>query len=160
MKKSIFILSSVVAFVLFGSLSCEDTGPHVTVKTIESQIYNEIKAHRIANGIPETSPFVHQFVMVKEAQLFSASMAVGTNDVDTTGIFVHWDIIHDKLGGYNDLTLLQSTNSTTAADIVSNWTQDTDTNALILEDFSQCGVGVEYGENQVAYITVLMMKVD
>ncbi len=160
MKRTILTLTPVLAFFLFTALSCGDKEPFVNIKGIETQIYNEIKSYRIANGIPAENPFVHQFIMVKEAQLFSAQLAYSSSGPDTTGITVHWDIIHDKIGGYNDLTLLQITNSTAAADIVANWTGDSATKAMMLKDYSQCGVGVEYDNDQLAYITVLMMKAD
>lgn len=158
MKKSLLILASVTACLLFCSVSCGDDEPFVNIKQIETQVYNEIKAHRESNG--KTGNFVHQFVMVKEAQLFSIKQAYSTTGLDTTGISEHWDIIHDKLGGYNDVTLLQSTTATTAADIVSEWKSDTASNAMLLGDYTQCGVGVEYGANQTTFVTVLMMKVD
>jgi hypothetical protein len=157
MKRSIFTLVSVIALILFSSVSCEDPEPFVTVKPIESQIYNEIKAHREANGI--SGPFVQQFVMVQEAQLFSAKMSFGTVPVGTDGIDEHWTVIHDKIGGFNDVTLVQSTLNATAENIVSAWTSDSTINEIMLGDLSQCGAGVEYGSNQEAYVTVLMMKV-
>lgn len=147
----------VIVFLFSLTLSCEDPEPFVNIKAIESAIYNEIKAHRETNGV--TGNFVHQFVMVKEAQLISARRANST-DPDTTGIGDHWKIIHDKIGGYNDLTLLQTTSSTDASEIVAAWTADSATNAMMLEDFSQCGVGVEYDASNVAYVTALMMLVD
>jgi hypothetical protein len=160
MKRSILTLAPVLAFILFNAMSCDDNEPFVNVKAIETQIFNEIKSHRTTNGIPTEDPFVHQFVMVKEAQFISAKLAYSDSGLDTTGISEHWDIIHDKIGGYNDMTLIQSTSSTTAADIVANWTSDSAQNAMLLEDYTQCGVGVEYGADQLTFVTVLMMKVD
>jgi hypothetical protein len=162
MKRSILILIPILAFFLFNGMSCDDNEPFVNVKAIETQIFNEIKSHRIANDIPAEDPFVHQFVMVKEAQLISAKLAYSSSGsgIDTTGISEHWEIIHNKIGGYNDLTLMQSTNETTAADIVANWTSDSTHNAMLLEDYTQCGVGVEYGPDELTYVTVLMMKAD
>ena len=161
MKRLLITLAPILAIILFSTVSCADNEPFINIKTIETQIFNEIKSHRISNGIPAEDPFVHQFIMVKEAQLFSAKLAYSGSGLDTTGISVHWDIIHDKIaGGYNDLTLIQSTNSTSAADIVANWTSDSTTNVLLLKDYSQCAVGVEYGSDQLTYVTVLMMKVD
>jgi hypothetical protein len=160
MKRSIITLTPILAFFLLTALSCGDKEPFTNIKAIEWQIYNEIKSHRIDNGIPPEDPFEHQPIMVKEAQLFSAQLSFSGSGLDTTGISLHWDIIHDKIGGYNDLTLLQSTNSTSAKDIVATWTSDSTTNAMMLKDYSQCGAGVAYGDNNVAYVTVLMMKVD
>ena len=161
MKRSILTLTTILAFFLLTALSCGDKEPFTNFKPIETQIYNEIKSHRINNGVPSEDPFVQQFIMGKEAQLFSAKLAYAESDLDTTGIGIHWDIIHDKIaGGYNDMTLLQSTSSTSAEEIVAYWASDSTTNAMMLKDYSQCGVGVEYGNGTVAYVTVLMMKVD
>lgn len=138
--------------------SCGDDEPFINIKSVESAIYQEIRYHRETNGV--TGSFVHQYVMVKEAQLFSARMANTGSGLDTTGIGDHWYIIHDKLGGYNDLTLLQSNTSDVAAEIVAAWTSDSTTNAMMLGNFTQCGVGVEYDVSGVAWITVLMMLID
>lgn len=158
MKRTLTILTAIVAFFILSSTSCEDPEPFVQVKEIETRIFNEIKAHRDANQVG--GPFVHQFVMVQEAQLYSASMAFGTQDVSTSGIESHWTTIHDKIGGTNDLTLVQSTFSTsTAAEIVNTWITNPETDSLLLLDYSQCGAGVEIN-NGIAYVTVLMMLVE
>ncbi|MEX2370986.1 MAG: hypothetical protein WD578_08270 [Bacteroidales bacterium] len=158
MKNTIVTYLVILSGLIFFA-GCEKN-ESTTIKVIEGQIFNEIKAHRIDNGISSDAPFVHQFIMVKEAQLFSAKMAYGTGGLDTTGISAHWDMIHDKIGGYNDLTLIQATSQTSAADIVGNWTNDSTISAMMLDEFSQCGVGVEYGNDNVAYVTVLMMLID
>ncbi len=161
MKRPLITIATILTVILFSAVSCADNEPFVNIKAIEWQIYTEIKSHRINNGVPTENPFAHQFIMVKEAQLFSAKQAATVSDPDTTGISIHWDIIHDKIaGGYNDMTLLQSTTSTSAEEIVAYWASDSTTNAMMLKDYSQCGVGVEYGNGTVAYVTVLLMKVD
>ncbi|MDF1570263.1 MAG: hypothetical protein P1P82_01440 [Bacteroidales bacterium] len=159
MNRSMWVITTIFAFLLLIITGCGDDEPFVTTKLIESQIYGEIKTYREAAG--KTGPFVQQFIMVKEAQLFSAKMAAGVNDVDTTGIAVHWDIIDDKLwGGYNQVTLVQSTPDVNPAGIVQAWAENPLTNPVLLGDYTQCGVGVEYDNDQVAYVTVMMMKVD
>jgi len=159
MKRSMWAITTLLTLLLLVPTGCGDDEPFVTTKVIESQIYSQIKSYRESNG--KTGPFVQQFIMVKESQLFSAKMAAGVNDVDTTGIRLHWDIIDDKLwGGYNQVTLVQSTGDQTAAAIVENWIEDLTIEPLLLGEYTQCGVGVEYDTLQVAYVTVLLMKVD
>lgn len=158
MKRTIIILSALVGFLVFSSTSCEDPVPHVTVKPIESAIYNQIKAHRESNGL--SGPFNQLFPMAGEAQLYSAKMAFGSQAVDTSGIQTHWDIIHDKYAGTNDLTLVQSIiSSATAAEIVKVWTDVPETDSLILLDYSQCAAGVEIN-NGIAYVTLMMMLIE
>ncbi len=157
MKRSIIILSTLVAFFVFSSTSCENE-PSTQIKAIESSIYNQIKAHRLVSDPNDN--LVHQYVMVQEAQLYSASMAFGIQEVDTSGIDPHWAILHDKFGGTNDLTLVQSIiSSATAQEIVQIWKDNPETNSLLLLDYSQCGAGVEIS-NGIAYVTVLMMLVE
>jgi hypothetical protein len=158
MNRSLLAVSAAILCVMLTLTACGDSEPFVNIKVIESRIYGEIKTFREANQ--STGPFVQNYPMSREAQLFSAKMASGLNSVDTTGIYVHWDIIHDKFGGYNDMTLLQSTTDATAAAIVENWTEDPDDAQRLLGDYTQCAVGVEYDTNQVAYVTVLLMKID
>lgn len=154
MRRTLTILSALVAFFILSSTSCEDE-PYVQIKEIETRIFNEIKAHRLAN-IPNDN-LVHQFVIVKEAQLYSAAMAFGTQDVSTSGIEPHWTTVHSKIGGTNDLTLVQSTvSSSSAFDIVQAWKDNPATDSLLLLDYTQCGAGVEIN-NGMAYVTVMMM---
>ncbi len=92
-------------------------------KAIESLIYQEIRDYRIDNNI--NGDFVFQYVMLKEAQQYSYRMASGMIPFDTTNIDTHWDIIHDKLGGENELTLIQKTTSESLTEIVQSdplWT--------------------------------------
>jgi hypothetical protein len=159
MKRSLLILSSVIAYFLFSAVSCEDPEPFVTIKPVESQVYQHIKIFREANG--KTGAFVELYPMAGEAQIFSLTKRyAGATTLDTAGISEHWDIIHEKYGGYNDLTLLQITTDNSAADIAANWTEDTAFNELLLGDFSQCGVGIEFDDNQVYYVTLMLMKID
>jgi hypothetical protein len=152
MKHALIVLTGLLSYLLL-TTSCEKT-PYYHIKPIESSIYNEIKAHREANG--ETKELVMRPEMFVEAQLFSIQMATNQK-VDTTGISVHWDEIHAMFGGTNEGLLLSSTNLSTPADIVAGWTADSATNALLLEDYTQCGVGVEQDVNGLNYITVMLM---
>ncbi len=159
MKRTLITLTTIIAFLILSSTSCGEDEPFTQIKMVESQIFNAVEAHRIANGV--SGNFVHQFIMVKEAQLYSATMAFGTQDVSTSGLQPHWDIIHDKIGGINDLSVVQSTiSSSSAADIVKAWTDVPEIDSMILLNYSQCGVGVEYGANSMAYITLMMMLVE
>ncbi len=158
MKRIIVILSALLTFLIFSSTSCEKE-PFTTIKLIESQVHNEIKAHRVSQGIGGN--FVHQPIMVIEAQRFSAQMAFAGKTVDTTGISVYWDAIHDKTAnGSNDHSLVQSIiSSSSAADIVKAWTDDPASDSLLLLDYTQCGVGVETS-NGTAYVTLMMMLIE
>jgi len=159
MKRTLITLTAIIAFFILSSTSCSENEPFTQIKLVETQIFNSVEAHRIASGV--TGNFVHQFVMVKEAQLYSATMAFGSQDVSTSGIQPHWDIIHGKIGGINDFSLVQSTiSSSTAADIVKAWTDVPEIDSLMLLDYTQCGVGVEYGDNSMVYVTLMMMLVE
>ncbi len=159
MKRTLITLTAIIAFLILSSTSCGEDEPFTQIKLVETQVFNAVEAHRVANGV--TGNFVHQFIMVKEAQLYSATMAFGYQDVSTSGIQPHWDIIHDKIGGINDLSVVQSTvSSSSAADIVKAWTDVPEIDSMMLLNYSQCGVGVEYGDSSIVYITLMMMLVE
>ena len=158
MKRTVVVLSVILIYSLLCSVSCEEPEPFIKVKAIESQVYNEIKAYREANG--KTGPFVLNYPMVMEAQFFSTKLVYADNGIDTTGIAAHWDVIHSKFGGTNDHTLLQITSDVTASEIASNWTGDAATAQVLLGEFTQCGIGIEYDADNVAYVTMLLMLVE
>jgi len=149
------------AFVAISAIlvSCEkDSGPFVQIKGIENLIYLSIKAYRTDNGLD--GPFVHQFVMVNEAQIYSYKMANGVEPVGTQGLTEHWNTIHEKIGGYNDQALVLSTNTNDEDEILSQLLQLPDADSILLEDLTQCAVGVEADTAGLNYITIMMMKAD
>jgi hypothetical protein len=83
----------------------------VQVKNIENLIYQSIKAYRNAEG--EDGPFVHQYFVVGEAQIYSYKMANGVVEVNTDGLDVHWDALNEKYAFYNHHALVLKTTSTT-----------------------------------------------
>ena len=67
-----------VAYIHFVNplFSCKDKDSSwVQVKSIENEIYHSIKAYRESKDL--SGPFVHQYLMVEEAQLYSYKMASG-----------------------------------------------------------------------------------
>ena len=139
--------------------SCKkDTGPYIQVKNIENLIYQEIRDYRVAEG--EDGPFVHQYFVVGEAQKYSFKMANGVVEVNTDGLDVHWDVLLDKYSFYNLNALVLKTTSSDEAEILGELLQLPDGIATLLEDLTQCGVGVESDTEGNNYITILLAKAD
>lgn len=154
MKRSVLILSSIIAFSLLCSTTCEEEGGWTSAKGIETLIFQEIKDYRTESSLD--GPFVHQLVMVKEAQQYSYRMASGQIPFDITNIGSQWDIILDKLVMTNPTTIIQKSTSQSESDIVDFWKNDSLANSILLGNFTQCGVGLEFDTANVAYITVLL----
>jgi hypothetical protein len=150
---------AIPAVLLFVLPSCnKDNGFSISVKGIEGLVYQAIKDYRENNGL--TGPFVHQYIMVGEAQIYSARMADGTEPLGTQGLADHWNTIHGKIGGYNDHAVVLATESTDEDEILSELLDQPGTSAILLEDVTQCGVGIEPDGSGTNYVTVLLMKVD
>jgi len=139
--------------------SCKkDDGPYVQVKNIENLIYQSIKAFRNDNG--EDGPFVHQYLAVGEAQVYSYKMANGVVEVNTDGLDVHWDALNAKYSFYNHQALVLKTTSIDEDEILDELLLLTDGESTLLEDVTQCGVGIESDTEGNNYITILLMKAD
>ena len=139
--------------------SCKkDTGPYIQVKNIENQIYQEIRDFRVAEG--EDGPFVHQYFVVGEAQIYSYKMANGEVEVNTDGLDVHWDALLEKYSFYNLNALVLKTTSSDEEVILDELLQLSDGIATLLEDLTQCGVGVASDTEGNNYITILLAKAD
>ena len=151
----LILLSALLVF----TFSCEKIdGPFVQVKNIENLIYQEIRDYRITEG--EDGPFVHQYFVVGEAQVYSYKMANGVEEVNTDGLDVHWDALNEKYTFYNHQALVLKTTSNLAEEILEELLQLPDGEATLLEDVTQCGVGVESDSEGNNYITILLMKAD
>jgi hypothetical protein len=140
-------------------ISCKkDDGPYIKIKNIENLIYEAIRDFRTEQG--ETGPFVHQYFIVGEAQIYSYKMANGVVEVNTDGLDVHWDALLEKYDFYNLNALVLKTTSGNADVILAELLQLTDGKATLLEDVTQCGVGVESDAEGNYYITILLAKAD
>ena len=146
----------VLPFILF---SCEkDEGSYTQIKSNEHLIYLAIKAYRTDNGLD--GPFVHQFIMVREAQIYSYKMANDAEELGTQGLTEHWNTIHEKIGGYNDQALVLKTTTDDEDEILTQLLQIPNADSILLEDLTQCGVGVESDTDGNNYVTIMLMKVD
>ena len=156
MKKRSLIL--ILLIPLFFS-SCEkDDGPYVKIKPLENLIYESIRDFRVAEG--ENSAFVHQYFIVGEAQVYSYKMANGVEDLDTDGLDEHWDNLLEKYSFYNLNALVLKTASMDEDEILDELLQLSDGETTLLEDVTQCGVGVEADSTGTNYITILLAKAD
>ena len=139
--------------------SCEDdTGGFTQIKGEETLVYLAIKGYRTSNA--KTGPFVHQFLLVTEAQIYSYKMANDVQAINTDGLQEHWDDVMPKLGGYNEHALVMSSQTNDADAILAGLLQLPNAETILLEDVTQCGVGIEYDSSGTNYITIMLMKVD
>jgi len=156
MKMKCLIAAFILSIIL---VSCDDDNSSYTqIKSNENLIFLAIKAYRTDNGLD--GPFVHQFVMVREAQVYSYKMANGVEDLGTQGLTEHWNTIHEKIGGYNDNALVLKTDSDHEDVILTQLLQQANADSVLLEDLTQCGVGVESDTAGYNYVTIMLMKAD
>lgn len=146
----------VLPFLLF---SCKkEESSYTQIKTNENLIFLAIKAYRTDNGLD--GPFVHQFVMVREAQIYSYKMANDAEELGTQGLTDHWNEIHEKIGGYNDQALVLKTDTDDEDIILTQLLQIPNVESILLEDLTQCGVGVETDSEGYNFVTIMLMKAD
>lgn len=128
------------------------------VKSIETEIYNAILSYRQSNEL--SGPFVHQFLMVEEAQLYSYKMAQGLVAMGTQGLDEHWERLDEKYTFYNQAGLVLKTDSRDADQILKGLVESPEIDSVILADLTQCGVGVEVDTDGNNFITILLAKAD
>jgi hypothetical protein len=156
MKNLRLTLILVIPLFLF---SCKkDEGPYIKIKNIENLIYEAIRDYRLDEG--ETGPFVHQYFIVGEAQIYSYKMANGVVEVNTDGLDEHWDALLEKYNFYNLHALVLKTTSGNENVILDELLQLPEGGATLLQDVTQCGVGVESDAEGNYYITILLAKAD
>jgi len=152
-----YLCALLMVPLLFSSCEKDEEG-FTQIKGIENLIYQSIKLYREDNGL--TGPFVHQFIMVKEAQIYSYKMANDVEPLGTQGLTEHWNTIHDKIGGTNDQALVLRTASGDDEIILGELLQLPGAEEILLSDVTQCGVGVEADTAGNNFITVMLMIVE
>ena len=156
MKIFRFTLFLIIPLLL--SFFKKDDGPYNQIKTIKTLIYEAISDYRIAQG--EDGPFVHQYYVVGEAQLYSCKMANGVVEVNTDGLDEHWNNLLEKYSYYNLNALVLKSASGDEDVILEELLQLPEGEATLLEDLAQCGVGVETDTEGYFYISILLAKAD
>jgi hypothetical protein len=161
MKQDIMKLKRwlILFFLPLWLSSCEkNNGTYIQVKAIENQVYEAIRDYREDNGL--SGHFVHQYLMVEEAQKYSYKMAYGMVAVGTQGLDEHWAVLNEKYGFYNESGLVLSTGSGQADGILDELLAVPGADSVLLGDVTQCGVGIESDTGGINYITVLLAKAD
>ena len=87
-------------------------------------------------------------------------MANGVVEVNTDGLDVHWDALNQKYSFYNHQALVLKTTSIDEDEILDELLLLPEGEATLLEDVTQCGVGIESDTEGNNYITILLMKAD
>lgn len=153
-KRLLFLITLPV--MLF---SCnDDNGGYTQVKTIEHLIYLNVEEYREDNSL--SGPFVEQYLIVKEAQLYSYKMANGIEEVGTQGLNEHYSTLNEKIGIYNFHALALQTDTNDEDQIFTELLQIPGADSTLLADVTQCGVGVEADGNGLIYVTVILAKAD
>jgi hypothetical protein len=156
MKLKSLLLITILSLILF---SCKDNNSSfVQVKSIETEIYNSIKEYRETHD--QTGPFVHQYLMVEEAQLWSYKMATGLVPFGTQGLDEHWTRLDEKYTFYNKSGLVLKSVSQTGELILTELLLITGADSILRSDVTQCGVGVETDPDGINFITILLAKAD
>ena len=156
MKRKRLLLLIILPFMMF---ACnDDNGGFTQIKDIEHRIYISIKEYREDNGL--TGPFVEQYLMVEEAQLYSYKMANGMVPFGLEGVDEHWNALNEKFGFYNQNALVLKTASSDEDQILSGLLQISGADTILQGDLTQCGVGVEVDTAGLRYVTVLLAKAD
>lgn len=156
MKLSRVLILAALPFLLF---SCnDDDGSYTQIKSSEHLLYLAIKEYRNSNG--QDGPFVHQYLMVEEAQLYSYKMANGFEELGTQGFQEHWDTLDEKFTFYNRDGLVLRSETGDEDQILSDILQIPGADSVLLNDLTQCGVGIEVDTAGLNYITILLAKAD
>ncbi|MFO7670503.1 MAG: hypothetical protein R6W31_12660 [Bacteroidales bacterium] len=156
MKLKRLLLITTLSIILF---SCKDkNSSFVQVKSIETEIYNSIKEYRETHD--QTGPFVHQYLMVEEAQLWSYKMATGLVPLGTQGLDEHWARLDEKYTFYNKSGLVMKSGFHNGEQILTELLLITGADSILLSDVTQCGVGVETDPDGINFITILLAKAD
>jgi hypothetical protein len=153
-KRLLFLIT--VPLMLY---SCsDDNGSYTQVKQIEHQIYLNIKTYREENGL--TGAFAEQYLMVREAQLYSSKMASGLEEVGIQGLDEHYATLSNKFNFYNYNAMVLKTVANNEDQVLTELLLIPGADSTLLEDLTQCGVGVESDTEGFNYVTVLMAKAD
>lgn len=156
MKLKKLLLISALSILLF---SCKDDDSNfVQVKSIETEIYNSIKFYRESKDL--TGPFVLQYLMVEEAQLYSNKMSTGLVPIGPQGLDEHWERLDELYTFYNRSGLVMKTDSNDPDQIIDGLIQNAQADSILLSDVTQCGVGVDSDPDGNNYITILLAKAD
>jgi len=155
MKVSILKIS-FMALLMSAILSCEEDEGFHQISVLETQIHNKINDYRQTQGLPK---LVMQFVMFEEAHLHSVKMANGLVAADGTGMDEAFASVKDKLGGTTEGYVILTSPYPNADSIVKYMLDNPDVVGIIKQTYTQSGVGVDYNDDGIAYVTHMFLNI-
>ena len=153
-RRWILILSLFTASLIL--YSCKDDEGFHQVSTVERNIYLNINEYRSSEGLPT---LVEQFLVFKEARTISDKMASGVYTTGDAKALHDVEAITANLGGTTSALISLTSNIENADSIVNHIIESPSLAEIIKDEFTQCGVGLSSGENQLRYIAIVLINI-
>jgi hypothetical protein len=151
--KLIFI--GIFVFFIIHSCKKDDDGYH-QISALENNVGMKINEHRTNEGL---SSLVSQYIMFEQAHYLSKKMANGVIEVGGTEINDKLAEITDNFGGDQSAWLAYTCAYADADSIFNVIYKDEPSLSLIEEQFTQLGVGVYTGSDNLSYVCLLFMNI-
>jgi hypothetical protein len=136
--------------------SCEKDDNFHQVSALENNVVEKVNEHRANEGL---EPLVHQFLMDEEAHLLSKKMANGLIEVGGTEINEKLTEMTTNLGGNQSAWLAYTCAYANADSIFNVVYKHKPSLDLVEEQFTQLGVGVYAGSDNLSYVCLLFINI-
>lgn len=157
MKKRLFILLIALGGTLLLVPSCkdDDEGFH-QISQIEREIYLKINDYRSSE---ELNSLVEQFLLFKEGRIISEKLASGEYILGDPDALKVIDDLTQNLGGTTNSLITLTSDINNADSIVNKLIGDPSASAVLVDEYTQCGIGLSTGSDQLHYIAVILINI-
>lgn len=150
-----FVFAGVLIFFLVYSCKKDDDGYH-QISSLENSVQLKINEYRTGEGL---NNFVSNYIMFEEAHYLSKKLANGVIEVDGSEINDKLAEITSNFGGDQSAWLAYTCAYADADSIFNVVYMDEPSLELIEGQFTQLGVGVYTGTDNLSYVCLLFMNI-
>ena len=158
MNRSVVVVAILTLLFIAMPQSCKkDPNGGIDVAGIETGVYNKIKAFRESNGV--TGAFNQSYLFNTEVESISYEMRSSGAILGTERVNTYIVDLRDKVGSFNEQILMQITPDDTYETIAANWTADESLKEILLGEYTQCAVGIEFDDDGMSYVAMILCAI-
>lgn len=154
MKKNYFIISLIA--LVFTISGCGEEESFHQVSQVEREVYLKINEFRTTN---ELESLVEQFLLFKEARMVSKKIAADDYEINDPEAEQDLNELADNLGGTSHALLAFSINEKNANTIINYLKNSPEFSELLLDEYSQCGVGIATDPENNHYVAIMLVEI-
>ncbi len=156
MKRSLNQFVTSLLFLSIFLVSCKKDDPLHHISMLENKVLSEMNDYRTSVGL---NALVLNHIMFKEARDLSDRLAANEISVHDNVIPVKLQELTSNFGGNASSWLVLESQYEIADSIMTQLRLDSSSNAIVINQFTQAGVGISSDDSGISHVCLLFLNI-